>query len=649
MRIPKTLYACAAVAAISTVVLVAACGGGSGGASAPAEGEAALRFAQPGELVAYFRSRIVERVPQLPEPVGGGGAIPSPPPGGIDSGISGTNLQETGVDEDDLLKSDGNFVYALSPGYVFSGGVAATRLDVSRIQPDGTLTAAGGVALEPQSEVSGMYLLGAAQRVAVLGRRQDQLSLDVFDVSTGGQPARTTQVAIDGTLISSRRIGNVLYLASTWAPDLNQFQWPAGTPAEQVEASLVPRLQASALLPTIRTDGGPSRPLVAEQDCLVQPASTTRSVLLTTITAIDLSTPALERRSLCFIGNGNTLYMSASAAYVATSRNYRLAGEAGSRLLPARTTTDVHKFALQGLQVGYRGSAEVTGHLGWDSEKMPYRMSEYQGDLRVLTYNDPTGWGGGPVVDLAVQQAPASPATLTVLRENAAAGRLEQIATLPNAQRPAPIGHANEQVYAVRFAGPLAYVVTFRITDPLYVLDLSDPADPKTAGELAIPGFSDYLFPLANGKLLGVGKDATPAGARLGLKIALFEISNPARPALLSSRSLGERGSTSALDHTRHGVSIFTQGAQARIALPVQLTSNPYSPSPAQQGLARFVVDTAAGTLDERPLAVTTRFDGTDGDADRYARFRLRNERSIQSARGAYYLSGGQVQYIPQP
>jgi hypothetical protein len=668
MRSHKTFALAACVASFSAAMLLAACGGGGAADTTPTPAAAApeaLRAAKPGELAAYFKSRITQRTAQgyfWPNPgwgVAGGwaeGIAGAAAPGLVTADSttsSGTNLQEAGVDEDDLLKTDGNFVYALHMAYWSSSfSTVPGRLEARRIQPDGSLGTAGSVALDPQTWPQGMYVAGADRRVAVLGQKAQQVSLDIYDVSSDAQPAHTTQLLIDGSTISTRRIGNVLYVASTWWPDLSDYYLPSGTPAAQVEAALA-GLNASALLPKVRVGGGPAQPLVDEQDCQLQPASASLSLQLTTITAIDLSTPALERSSRCFIGDGGTLYMSPSAVYVASSRNYWVAADVALTSFPTEATTDIHKFALQGLQIDYRGSAEVTGHLGWDSEKAPYRMSEYQGDLRVLTFTGSTGWFTALDTVMTTASVPppappasaASPATLTVLREDATAGRLAKVATLPNSQRPAPIGHEGEQVYAVQFAGPLAYVVTFRRTDPLYVLDLSDPTDPKTVGELAMPGFSDYLFPLANGKLLGVGKDATDEGLVQGLKIALFDVSDPTRPTLLSSLGLGERGSRSALDFTRHGISILAQGARTRITLPVWLAP-PLSDGSVDgtQGLARFVVDTEAGTLQERPMVAATPFQSTY-----YYGYGLSAERSIQTSDATYYLSGGQVSYTAEP
>src|SRR5690606_20409958 len=93
-----------------------------------------------------------------------------------------------------------------------------------------------------------------------------------------------------------------------------------------------------------------------------------------------------------------------------------------------------------------------------------------------------------------------------------------------------------ETIRAVRFMGPVGYVVTFRQTDPLYVIDRSDPTEPVAAGELKIPGFSAYLHPVAEGRLIGVGQDADPeTGATKGLQISLFDVTDPTAPARLDT------------------------------------------------------------------------------------------------------------------
>jgi hypothetical protein len=106
-----------------------------------------------------------------------------------------------------------------------------------------------------------------------------------------------------------------------------------------------------------------------------------------------------------------------------------------------------------------------------------------------------------------------------------------------------------QQIYAVRMIGDVGYVVTFRRTDPLYTLDLSDPTSPKVVGELEIPGYSAYLHPVGDGLLLGVGQDAGDDGRVTGAQVSLFDVSDPAHPNRLDQVALGDGGSSSTVEY----------------------------------------------------------------------------------------------------
>jgi uncharacterized secreted protein with C-terminal beta-propeller domain len=213
------------------------------------------------------------------------------------------------------------------------------------------------------------------------------------------------------------------------------------------------------------------------------------------------------------------------------------------------------------------------------------------------------------------------------------------VGSLPNAQRPAPIGIAGEQVYAVRFVGSRAYVVTFRRTDPLYVLDLANPTDPLIAGELKAPGFSDYLVPLGDALLLGVGKDANDAGLVQGVKVALFDVSNPAAPKELAQRLIGKRGSTSALDYSPHGINVLQTNGTARIALPVRV-NHLADFTPGYQALYRYEVELGVKQLVDKPIAQSADFALLGANAA-YGQFDMARERSVQVGDYFYHLSGG--------
>jgi hypothetical protein len=151
-------------------------------------------------------------------------------------------------------------------------------------------------------------------------------------------------------------------------------------------------------------------------------------------------------------------------------------------------------------------------------------------------------------------------------------------------------------------------------------------------GEVEVAGFSDYLFPMANGLLLGVGRDADANGRVLGVKVALFDVSNPAAPTERASLTLGAAGSTSGLDFTRHGMNYLVVGDVARVAMPVNLSTTDYAGW--QAGLQKLEVNTASGTLVNKGQA--------GGRSNPSSGIWL--ERSLQIGDQLHYLTEGALQ-----
>lgn len=182
-------------------------------------------------------------------------------------------------------------------------------------------------------------------------------------------------------------------------------------------------------------------------------------------------------------------------------------------------------------------------------------MSEHNGDLRVLASQ--FDWNSEDFVDHQ----------LYILRESATERALEVISTLPNSSRPDEIGKPNEALYGVRFLGDVAYAVTFEQIDPLYAIDLSDPADPFIAGELEVTGFSEFLHPVSDDLLLGLGRSAEG-----GIKLELFDVSDIAQPLSRGNAVIGGRGSFSEALYNRHA---FTYQADVngvdRFTIPAQV------------------------------------------------------------------------------
>jgi len=660
----RVLRGAAASLALGLALVLGACGGG-GGDDAPAtppvqDSGGALALARPGELATFVQDRLRKlgaqgRLPRDMTLVGTGGlpstSVAMSPDAATTGGElprSGTLLQEEGVDEADLIQTDGSHFYTL---HAQAGG--PLRLQVHARAADGRALALGSLTLPADGALDmrtgGMVFSADRRSVTVLSENwspapagdicpevclailpqwmHSSVGVQRIDVSDPAAAAAGERLSIDGFLVDSRRVGDTLYVVTAHRPVLALENLPASAGTAEREAAIT-RLSAAELLPRVRRNGGASTPLLADTDCYLQAANASLSVQFTTITAIDLRSPTLASTSRCFVGGSEALYMSTGSLYLATTR-WGYDSDAPSIVFPGAMRTDIHKFALQGGGVVYRGTGVVDGHLGWDAQRKSLRLSEHDGDLRVLTFTGQEGWA--TIQDAGGTSArPPSPARLTVLREGAGNATLQTLATLPNAMRSAPIGKPGEQVHGVRFVGDRGYVVTFRRVDPLYVLDLSDPADPRTVGELEVTGFSEHLVPLANGLLLGVGRDADAQGVVGGLKVALFDVSRPDRPSERASLVLGRAGSSSALDYSRHGLNLLQVGDVARVALPVNLSTSPYAGW--QQGLQRLEVDTAARTLHLLPLLAA---DNAGSDASPWA------ERSVQVGDWVYHLAHG--------
>jgi hypothetical protein len=636
--------------AAGLALLLTACGGGGGSAdNTPAnqpplgeDGRAqTLAVSQPGELLSSVRERLRERAQAAS---GTPGAMWNPgraallPMLGSEDGAAGLGLvsatgslvQEAGVDEADLMKTDGEYIYALRPAQPLRVGSSAglfgplqvdvqRRLGSARLQPLSEILLPEDSRLD--AEQGGLVLSEDGSSLAVLTRvstssggqycndqgtcltplddpllplHDAQVSVQRMDLTNKSAARAGTRVVMDGQLLATRRVGNALYVVTLHQPRLAWDTLPATATDAEREAALT-SLTAADLLPTARVDNGNVKPLVAETDCWLQRTNASLAVEITTVTVFDLASPTLAYRSRCFSGGAEAVYVSADNLYLASTRNAYVASNQVRMQYPAAMNTDIHKFSLANGDVTYRGSAQVPGHLGWDWQRKSLRLSEWNGDLRVLTFTGTEGWAQLNDALTVVDTPSPSPATLTVLRENPAARELVTVSTLPNAQRPEPLGKPGEQVYAVRFVGTRGYLVTFRTVDPLYVLDLSNPADPLVLGELQVPGFSDHLFPLNERLLLGVGRDVVEGNQLGGVKFSVFDVGQPTQPVELASAVLGQAGSISALDASRHGLNLKMVDGAARVALPLLEAGVPWGDW--HDGLQRFEVDLSTGQM----------------------------------------------------
>jgi uncharacterized secreted protein with C-terminal beta-propeller domain len=459
-------------------------------------------------------------------PVAATGPSPAAAEGGaVDE--STTNVQEAGVDEPDLVKSDGRRLFALANGSLHA-------IDVARDAP----LVRGSLALEG----SGAELLVRGDRVLVIGAAAalapppgpgpgpgpqpvpadtstpggQQVQLTEVDVSDPARMRVARTLTVAGAYVSGRLTGGTARLVISSPPELPQPE-PAAAPEP---ASVVPRSTIRS-----RISGRSFRRALVGCRAVSHPVRFSGLDLLTVLT-VDLDRGLYNVDRDAVMAGAQTVYASQRSLYVASQR--WVPGVAANPEAAARLDTEIHRFdASSPGTTTYAGSGSVSG-----SVLNQFSLSEHEGALRVATTDTPP-WVAGA-------QTAESESSVTVLRERD--GRLVTVGRVGGLGR-------GERIYAVRFLADRGYVVTFRQVDPLYVVDLADPAAPRVAGELKIPGYSAYLHPVGDDLLLGVGQDATERGQPLGLQASLFDVSDPSRPARLDAHALGQATSEVEDDH----------------------------------------------------------------------------------------------------
>jgi hypothetical protein len=436
--------------------------------------------------------------------VDGGGAAP-------DGGFSTTNTQELGVDEGDLVETDGRSVFVVSPDGVRIVDVASTSV-IARIEvPEGGHE---------------LVLDDVADRLLVVTRiwgAGEETVVSLYDVADPSNPGLVRRSHLEGVLSGARSVDGVarLVLTSSLAtrlPFVNPGQFGLDEARALAENRRV--IERSAIedwMPRAFDEAadGSFGAMTEPLDCSSVAAPDDFAGLgISWLAAIDLRAGTSPVGAAGVVSQGGTVYSSPTNLYLATTAWDWANGIVGSTPEGEMPPTTIHQFALDPAgSARYVASGAVAGAL-----LNQFSMSELNGDLRVATTVD--DWSGRRPSESFVQ----------VLRP--VDGELVTIGKVGG------LG-LTERIYAVRFIGTQAYVVTFRQTDPLYVVDLADPAAPRLAGELKIPGYSAYLHPVGDGLLLGVGQDATADGRTTGTQLSLFDVRDPSSPQRLSTLMIG--------------------------------------------------------------------------------------------------------------
>ncbi|ETK33198.1 beta-propeller domain-containing protein [Microbispora sp. ATCC PTA-5024] len=504
---------------------------------------------------------------------------------------STTNVQEAGVDEPDLVKTDGHRIVTVTRGVlrVVDADSHAVTGTLRLLPEDQSWTPADLLISGDRALVlfqgGGILPFGAMAKVrpGLTGPRYVLVDL------SGGRPAVLGSMTVNGAHVDARQVGSTVRIVVRSQPQITfPTQKENASESEMTEANrqAVLRAPADAWLPTYDVEtGGTTRTERVGCDQVSHPDAFTGTSMLT-IHTIDLSAGAAPFASdtpVAVAADGDTVYATPTSLYVTSNPRWWFPRPVEDVApVPGATTpapsptpaapperTEVHRFDIGGSGAPrYVTSGAVPGRL-----LNQYSLSEYEGHLRVATTSGAEVFG-------------ASPGTAESGVYVLDSGSLARTGAVTGLGR-------GERIYSVRFMGDIGYVVTFRQTDPLYALDLRDPAAPKVSGELQITGYSAYLHPGGPGRLLGIGQEANGKGRALGTQISLFDVSDPAAPKILSRFHQPDSGSEAEWDP--HAFLYWPQSGLAMVPLTNWSKAG-------EEGSAALVLKVGDGGIDQEGL-----------------------------------------------
>lgn len=455
---------------------------------------------------------------------------------GVD--FSGTNIQETGVDEADIVKTDGERVFIVANNELVVVDVATRTVTGTVRVPDGdrnemfisgddVLLVSQGWYQGDRGGDDGISIEEAEADIAAdiaiapgpgFGPQSAHTNITRISVD-GGSPRVLETLAAEGDYVSARAVDGTARIIVRSNPQYNfPFVYPQGTAGEErAEASNRDALldsQLSDWIPSFAitdangttTDEG----LLVPCDQVHAPSEFAGFGVLSVL-SVDVDGSLRADKTSSVLAPGEIVYASTESVFIATTTWFDIAAlDTAVEQIQENVTTSIHRFDIASDDsAAYTASGSVEG-LVRDS----FSFSEHEGHLRVVTT---TG----------NQWDETSESWLRVLKEEGD--------ELVEVGRVGDMGNG-EAVQSVRFQGDVGYVVTFRQVDPLYTIDLSDPTNPTVLGELKIPGFSSYLHPIGDGLVIGVGSDADEQTGRVtGSKVSLFDVSDLENPEEIST------------------------------------------------------------------------------------------------------------------
>lgn len=438
---------------------------------------------------------------------------------------STTNVQVQGVDEADIVKTNGDYIF-----YYRRAEKLLSIVDVKNEELIETIECKDIIPYE-------MYLKD--NKLIVIGEKRENIDdktryyeqynsitkVIVYNISNIRDIRTDREIEVEGIELTSRMIGNYVYIVSNKGIYSNMIE---------DENLLKPIYKDTAI--------GENSVCIDFDKIQYFPDTLSTSYLL--ISSFDVMNNEKGVSIETYLGNGEEVYASMENLYVICTQYATVNEFMGIDFASYTNNTKIYKFALNNENINYVADTTVPG---WVESQ--FSMDEYNGYFRIATtYN-------------SKETLYKNVNNLYILDENLTlVGQLENLAP-------------EEKIYSVRYMGEKAYVVTFKQVDPLFVIDLSNPTNPQVLGQLKIPGYSDYLHPYDETHIIGFGKDTETDGELVkskGFKMALFDVSDLSNPKELYSVNIGDSGTYSELLYN-HKALLFSKEKNI-IAFPITIT-----------------------------------------------------------------------------
>lgn len=405
---------------------------------------------------------------------------------------SDTNTQEKNVDEGDIIKTDGEYIYKAVNKYDDRTGNYTTTLSITKADK-GTLTYMSDISAADSGDswnlsleefyVQGNQLILMLRKMEYGEKTAYTTLIDIYDITDKKNPKKVKNHTQSGSLLSSRISGGYLYTISNYS-----------------EMDFSDKKLYKNYIPCVNGKTIECGRIYYPPDSMVNSTKV--------ITSLKLSDVSKFQDTLTLPGNESTVYVSEQAMYFYET------------IYDSVTKTKISKVTYQEGKFTVGNSATIAGYLYG-----PFAINEYDNHLRIvatipannisLLRFDMQDVAGSTAAD----SAPAEDVNALYVLDDKLnlSGKITGIAP-------------GEIIYSARFMGNTGYFVTYKNTDPLFSVDLSDPENPEIIGSLKIPGFSNYMHFYGDNILLGIGEETDPDTQQfLGLKLSMFDINDPAK------------------------------------------------------------------------------------------------------------------------